>query len=86
MDDTFNLILLDELIGNSVVLAISLYYVIMVCYIIKCYYYISRSLVYTFSFMGLYSNEKNDRISRFLLLNNCTIGQGWYPAIQCPLL
>ncbi|XP_018364157.1 PREDICTED: odorant receptor 22c-like [Trachymyrmex cornetzi] len=29
VDDTFNLILLDELIGNSVVLAISLYYVIM---------------------------------------------------------
>ncbi|KYQ47027.1 hypothetical protein ALC60_13977 [Trachymyrmex zeteki] len=29
VDNTFNLILLDELVGNSVVLAISLYYVIM---------------------------------------------------------
>ncbi|XP_011871563.1 PREDICTED: uncharacterized protein LOC105564073 [Vollenhovia emeryi] len=29
VDDTFNLVLLDELLGNSVVLAISLYYVIM---------------------------------------------------------
>lgn len=35
VDDTFNLILLDELIGNSVILAISLYYVIMVRYVIN---------------------------------------------------
>jgi len=31
VDDTFNLILLDELFGNSIVLAISMYYVTMVC-------------------------------------------------------
>ncbi|XP_020287842.1 uncharacterized protein LOC109856691 [Pseudomyrmex gracilis] len=30
VDDTFNLILMDELLGNSIVLAISMYYVIMV--------------------------------------------------------
>jgi len=34
VDNIFNLILLDELLGNSVVLAISMYYVITVCIII----------------------------------------------------
>ncbi|XP_018396340.1 PREDICTED: odorant receptor 10a-like [Cyphomyrmex costatus] len=38
VDNTFNLILLDELFGNSVVLAISLYYVMMCISVQNAYY------------------------------------------------
>lgn len=39
VDDIFNLILLDELLGNSVVLAISMYYVLMVYHFTEYHYY-----------------------------------------------
>jgi len=39
MDDIFKLVLLLELLGNSIVLAISMYYVITVRYITEYYYY-----------------------------------------------
>ncbi|XP_012061913.1 PREDICTED: odorant receptor 2a-like, partial [Atta cephalotes] len=60
VDNTFNLILLDELVGNSVVLAISLYYVIMnldVSEIATCC---------TFTFFAL--------ISLVMLFGYCLIG------------
>ncbi|KAM0735292.1 hypothetical protein ACS0PU_010440 [Formica fusca] len=47
VNNTFNLILLDELLGNSVVLAISMYYVITVCItIIKSFIIIMKNQIY----------------------------------------
>ncbi|XP_071637394.1 odorant receptor 4-like isoform X2 [Temnothorax longispinosus] len=60
VDDTFNLILLDELVGNSIVLAISLYYVIMNLEVSEV------ATLFTFTFFAI--------IALVMLFGYCLIG------------